>query len=450
MLRDKNKRKSTGGFFRFLQRGNENSPQKHGNNDDYEIAPRLPPPYNAPHRPIPSAVPPHGSLKPRSLSHEPLSSKDNLKSKEDAMIHEVIAGTKAGTLQPGNVLRRKKIEPAPSFKMAMSNSQPAFGNSEGEQQVQDFHPEMLRDKNKRKSTGGFFRFLQRGNENNSSQKHGNNDDYEIAPRLPPPYNSPHRPIPPAVPPHGSQAFRYPRTAPGPISHHRIHSAQESTSSMFEPEAVYHYQKHCYDGSSKTTDYEQAPPHVVQYTDNMAGRAPSAYHIFHPNTAYVGPSPHQQQQFNIHQRQLLQQQQRERALQNFQPSYNRRNNGDYIMGPPQPPAGQQQNSTNNNCDYYDAFNTWFTQTARPLGGRYITASTHRKSPPMAGDFNNYETSAHSIPTAFDAQKLQRSGHSPSHQTKQSTNHIGSPSSSAFAQFAPSHSHSNYPSDATSTY
>uniref|UniRef100_A0AC35EVY7 Uncharacterized protein n=1 Tax=Panagrolaimus sp. PS1159 TaxID=55785 RepID=A0AC35EVY7_9BILA len=229
MLRDKNKRKSTGGFFRFLQRGNENSPQKHGNNDDYEIAPRLPPPYNAPHRPIPSAVPPHGSLKPRSLSHEPLSSKDNLKSKEDAMIHEVIAGTKAGTLQPGNVLRRKKIEPAPSFKMAMSNSQPAFGNSEGEQQVQDFHPEMLRDKNKRKSTGGFFRFLQRGNENNSSQKHGNNDDYEIAPRLPPPYNSPHRPIPPAVPPHGSQAFRYPRTAPGPISHHRIHSAQESTS-----------------------------------------------------------------------------------------------------------------------------------------------------------------------------------------------------------------------------
>jgi hypothetical protein len=221
-------------------------------------------------------------------------------------------------------------------------------------------------------------------------------------------------------------------------------------SMFEPEAVYHYQKHCYDGSSKTTDYEQAPPHLVQYTDNMAGRAPSAYHIFHPTTAYVGPSPHQQQQFNIHQRQLLQQQQRERALQNFQPSYNRRNNGDYIMGPPQPPAGQQQTSTNNNCDYYDAFNTWFTQTARPLGGRYITTSTHRKSPPMAGDFNNYEASAHSIPTAFDAQKLQRSGRSTSHQTKQSTNHIGPASSSAFAQFTPSHSHSNYPSDATSTY
>lgn len=75
---------------------------------------------------------------------------------------------------------------------------------------------------------GFFRFLQRGNEN-SPQKHGNNDDYEIAPRLPPPYNAPHRPIPPAVPPHGSQAYRFPRTAPGPISHHRIHSAQESTS-----------------------------------------------------------------------------------------------------------------------------------------------------------------------------------------------------------------------------
>jgi type II secretory pathway pseudopilin PulG len=363
------------------------------------------------------------------------------------MIHEVIAGTKAGTLQPANVLRRKKIEPAPSFKMAMSNSQPAFSSIDA---THEFHPELLRDKNKRKSTGGFMRFL-RG-ENNSQQKHESNEDYESIPRQPPPYNAPHRPIPPAVPPHGSQAYRYPRTIPGPISHHRIHSAQETSSNIYEPEAIYHYQKHCYDGSSKTADYEQAPPHVIQYTDNMAGRTSNAYHIFHPTTAYVGPSPHQQQQLSVHQQNLLRQQQRERAQQqSFQPSFHRRN-GEYIIG------SGQANATNNNCDYYDAFNAWFTQTARPLGGRYISPS-QRQSPPMVGDFNNYETAAatsaatsHPISTpSFDAQKLQRSCNPSSYPSQQpSSHHNSATSSSAFAQFAPSYPHSYYPSDTTSTY
>jgi hypothetical protein len=372
------------------------------------------------------------------------------------MIHEVIAGTKSGTLQPGNVLRRKKIEPAPSFKMAMSNSQPSFNtvnNSEAVDSAQhDYNPELLKDKNKRKSTGGFLRFL-RG-ENNVPQKqqqqqyYGNDEDYESIPRLPPPYNAPHRPIPPAIPPHGSQ--RYSRTAaPGPISHHRIHSAQETSSSNFyEPEAIYHYQKHCYDGPSKTTtEYEQAPPHLVQYTDNMASRTSNAYHIFHPTTAYVGPSPHHQQQLSVHQQNLLRQQQRERAQQPFQSSFNRRN-GEYLyMGTGQPQT--TSNATNNNCDYYDAFNAWFTQTARPLGGRYIT---QRQSPPMVGDFNKYEatTSNPITATTFDAPKLQRTSHSSSYPSKQSTKHINTTSSSAFAQFAPSHSHSYYPSDTTNTY
>lgn len=39
--------------------------------------------------------------------------------------------------------------------------------------------------------------------------------------------------------------------------------------MYEPEIIYHYQKHCYDGPTKNPEYESATPYLVQYTDNMA-------------------------------------------------------------------------------------------------------------------------------------------------------------------------------------
>lgn len=168
------------------------------------------------------------------------------------MIHEVIAGTKSGTLQSTNVLRRKKVEPAPSFKMAMSNSQPAFGSTvpdSGNNTLTDFQTQMIKDKNKRKSAAGytcyffkssskcnfsgFFRFLQRGNDA-SSHKYAEDEKYcqESVPRLPPPYNPSVHQNPPPLPPHGSQAYRYPPNVPGPVSHHRMHSAQETNSVSF--------------------------------------------------------------------------------------------------------------------------------------------------------------------------------------------------------------------------
>ena len=89
--------------------------------------------------------------KPRSLSHDPRSEK------ESKMIHETVAN---GNGNATNIIvqRRKKIEPAPSFKQAMSNSVShpffdALANSElGPEGLSNLRIS-TNDKNYRKSIG---------------------------------------------------------------------------------------------------------------------------------------------------------------------------------------------------------------------------------------------------------------------------------------------------------
>ncbi|KAE9554227.1 hypothetical protein FO519_002526 [Halicephalobus sp. NKZ332] len=345
---------------------------------------------------------PEYGQKPRSLSHDPRSAK------ESKMIHEAVANGN-GIPNHINVQKRKKVEPAPSFKQAMTNrvSHPFFDsliNSE-------LGPEGLanlristNEKSHRKSIGGSL-----------SRNH---EDHRPGP---PPYNGPHIRAP--------QSYN---TFNREFEHQRVHSLHEYSP---QPDPRIYYEQHKYQGD---------PNCVVHYTKAVRDHGPNMYHIFHPTTAYVGPSPFQEQQYqNVHQRQLRELQQRERVLQK---QFASQEIGSHASDSPSDPT----------ADYYDVFNAWFAQSGRQqpnpnegtsrrrktkqedVPGRPFTTTHYRSSHTFRDSEYGHPSNSKFVATPINASERQQTGlfrASPfddNHRFQQPSV-VGSSASSAFAPF-----------------
>uniref|UniRef100_A0AC34QHF0 PDZ domain-containing protein n=1 Tax=Panagrolaimus sp. JU765 TaxID=591449 RepID=A0AC34QHF0_9BILA len=209
------------------------------------------------------------------------------------------------------VNRRKKIEPAPSFKQAMSNSvsHPIFDLPSGSDV--DKMKVKMNDKTARKSIG-------------SSLPRLLDDRYKLDP---PPYNGPHHRVPQIY-----NAFNR------DFEHQRLHSAQEFSHPT---DSRYLYERHRYQGNSGCN---------VQYNKPSREHGPNMYHIHYPTNAYVSPLPFQQQFRNANQQHSFQLQQRERIPQN------QWINAEFGAYPTQAPTDSATN-------YYDVFNAWFSQSGQ---------------------------------------------------------------------------------------